>query len=278
MLIIQDSINHFGWLQAIQVIGFVASFTLVVLSVIYYRLYRNKKENFVQKIAEKETTPIDPGDYKVDENEKNVFISKRYRGFVIRVSPVFSGKKRNPDQLMFYSSYRHNFDNEAKETMLAHSHQLADIDFSDGYGIAVSKSPAAKFSDLNDAILRFLFTRLHREYQAEFERQTVTIFRSPDPDYLFIMLRSEVRHHIFLGRRLTFLEGIVIPENNISDGVVSINGVPPEMNEKGAYTFSLQKAESYNWGELIPKIEKTISAYFPEGADIIYKEIDLEIR
>lgn len=226
-----------------------------------------KRKKVIKEASEtKEIAPIDPGDYMVDEFEKNVFIGKRHKSLRIRIMPVYSGKKKDPDQLIFSMSWPHNFNAAKAQAMYAFNPELVEIDFNNFHSLTITKSPAAKFGDLEDNILRTLFSHLHREHGLRLERQSVILFREPDSDIISFKLKVETDKLMLLGKMLTFLEGIVRPED----------GIPEGMNIPGRYVFSIQKAETFEWAELLPKIKRTLVGFFPEGVDIIPMEVNFE--
>lgn len=259
MIILSFQTSIFGWPLVVFILG--VSLTCCII-------FRKKKDRTVAADAsqEKETAPIDPGDYEVDEFEKNVFIGKRHRGLRIRIMPVYAGKKRNPDQLIFSVSWPHSFNAAKAHAMYVLNPGLADVDFSDRHGLTITKSPAAKFGDLEDSILRTLFTHLHREHGLRLEKQFLTLVRDPDPNVMSLNFKVETDKLILLGKILVLLEGIVKPEN----------GLPEGMDMPGRYVFSIQKAEAFGWEELLPKIKRTLMSFFPEGVEIIPVEIDFE--
>ncbi len=228
-------------------------------------IFGPKKKKAIKEVLEKEeTSPVDPGDYKVDEFEKNVFISERHSGLRIRIMSVYSGRKRNPDQLIFSMSWPHSFNAAKAHAMYALMPGLAEIDFNDRHSLTITKSPAAKFSDLEDPILRALFSHLHREHGLRLEKQSIILVREPDPNVMFLNFKVETDKLILLGKMLVLLEGIVKPEN----------GIPEGMDMPGKYAFSIQKAEAFEWAELMPKIKRTLTSFFPEGIEIVPMEIE----
>jgi hypothetical protein len=92
------------------------------------------------------------------------------------------------------------------------------------------------------------------------EQQMVVISKVPNPDILVFALRIETRNHLRLGRNLINLPGIECPV---------ASDIPLCMDHKGQYFFGLEKAKSFTWEELLPRIKKIFEEYFPGGVEFI---------
>lgn len=200
---------------------------------------------------------IFPSEYLVDENDENLFHGLKIKGTSIRIINCYlSGKKQSKDSLIFATSLPHKLDAENAKLLLALIPQLTEVDFKKTHELKIFKSPAAKFSELQDSILKYLFFYLYSEYAWLNEEQVVYIDTACDPNCLSIGLKTQTYKHIPLGRMLFSINGI--KRNNDLE-------FPKEMVRKGNYSFILYKADNFDWNDLIPQINEILSMYFIGG-------------
>ncbi|HTH93489.1 MAG TPA: hypothetical protein VL576_03365 [Candidatus Paceibacterota bacterium] len=210
----------------------------------------------------KETIP-EPDEYVVDENDANLFHNKRYSDFSLRM--VFAISTVNKKDVMILTSslplqFNKSTFNIEKKELLATIPQIVNVTKSEDHGIALQKSPASKWDDIKDAILRFFFIHMHHVYAWKFEKQIVLISTVPNPDMLNFEMRLETKYHLELGRKLCAIKGM--------GGSSSLHdGLPICMDHDKHYDFGLGKATAYTWKELLPKIKKVFEDYFPAGVE-----------
>jgi hypothetical protein len=236
----------------------VVVLALALFAVIVFRTWRDRRKSsktlIVDETKDEEAvaeTVINPDDYVVDEDDKNLFHNLMNNDFSIRIRKSVQYK----DQLIFDLSLPHEYEID-RESMKALIPQLMVIASTDSHSLLVSKSPAAKFSDLQDQILRFLFSYLHDSYGWETEKQLVLISSSYGSDVVVFNLRTKTNHHFKLAEKLIALPGIIKEdEEDVMLGLC----------QKGVYEFKLKKAKAFSWEELLPKIEAVFIEYFKAG-------------
>lgn len=216
---------------------------------------------------EKTEEPGNPGDYEADPDDENLKYNLLNSELAIRVYKSYANKKKSdPDKLVFATSIMHKFDDKAKQLMLAEIGQLVDIDFSESHELLITKSGSSKFIDLEDAILKYIFSHLYQEYAWQLQRQEINAWDVMNVNLLKFSMREETHKHLALGYMLNNIKGI----SSITIGAfISKNescGYPVD-GKPGVYDFVLAKAFSYSWEELIPEIKKVFVDYFPGGVN-----------
>ena len=215
-------------------------------------------ETLVDEVKEEEATPVDPGDFVVDENESNLFHNLKNKDFSIRIIKNHSnGKEKDKDQLIFATSLPHKFNSFTFGAMQNYVPQLTDVDFSKSHELLITKSAASKFEDLQNSILRFIFLRLSREYSWLYEEQTVSIEQAPNENVLIFNLRVQTYNHLELGRAMFLINGI-------QTQLVGTH-FPLCMDHSNNYGMNLEKGVAFSWEELLPKIKEAFASHFPAG-------------
>lgn len=206
----------------------------------------------------KEEIVVSPDAYIVDEHDPSLFHSLKSQALHIRVIKNPSGSKtKNKDEMAFACSLPHKL--KATEIVIALFPQLILVDSSKSHEVLVLKSAASNFDELMEPILHFLFAHLYHHYSWMEEKQIVLVERH-NSGTLGFNLRLETRYHLPLGISL-------IAINGIESSIGSPGDFPICMDHKNHYEFSLSKAKTFTWEELLPEIKKVFNAYFPAGVE-----------
>ena len=222
-----------------------------------------KVENETLENVEKEAD-VNPGDFIVDEDDENLFHNVKRSDFSVRIMKSNSGaKEKNKDQLVFATSLPHKFNSFTPRAMKNYVPQLIDISFSGSHEIVVTKSPASKFKEVQDLILRFLFVRFNVKYNWLYEEQVVLIESRPNSDILVFNLKVQTCDHLELGAAMMEIKGIC--------GSSAGNGLPLCMDHSNRYDFHLEKGRAFEWEELLPKIKNTFREHFKGEVKFVEK-------
>lgn len=212
----------------------------------------------VDKVKEEKNDIIDPGNFVADDNDANLFFSLKDRSLSIRVIKSHpGGKEKNKDQFIFSTSLPHKFNPFTLKAMKNFIPQLTGVDFSKSHELLITKSAASRFDDLQNAILKFIFLRLNKEYSWLYEEQIVLIESCPNPDVISFNLRVPTSNHLELGIAIFEINGICTQ--------LAGEPFPLCMDHENNYDFNLEKGKAFNWEELLPEIKEAFLAHFPAG-------------
>ncbi len=217
-----------------------------------------------QSVVEEVAPVVSADEYVVDENDANLFINSLYKDFTIRTTLGIHLAK-SKDAMIFTTSLPWEAEaneyksNRFKNSFLAAVPQLTNVESGGTHEVLIHKSSACKWEDLKGGILKFMFYHLHKMYAWKFEKQTIFISKVPNEEIRSFDLRIETKYHLDLGRQLFAIRGITSS---------SADGFPLCMDHDGKYCFSLEKARSYTWVELLPEIKKVMERYFTAGFEL----------
>ncbi len=213
----------------------------------------------VQKV-EYDYNPSVPVDfYTIDPDDRNRYINKRYPGFTVRFVQM---PKKDHDCLQLYTSLPNQFlcpvDTNALRSAVP---ELATVENLDIHYLRLSKSPAVKWTDIENKILSFVFKHLHKVYTWKFEKQVVFVKEHhADSSVLNFNLKLETNYQLDLGRKLMNINGITWAFSSNS-----ATGAPACMEHDNVYEFNLGKGKSFTWEELELKVKKVFIEHFPTG-------------
>lgn len=231
---------------------------ILLVGIAIYLMVWKKKKKIEEPEPEKESLPPGLGDYKQDRWEENLYQSLMNHKIQIREVRVFKDRTEDKDKLVFASSLSFNFNADDKATLAALIPELTEVSVRNSHELILSKSPAASFAYLKKDILTHLFTYLNRKYDWMNKKMTVSIHYVHSGENLNCHLPDKTINHVRLGVLIDNIPGI-INHLNAADRMKRID----------TYQFDINKEESTNWKELLPKIQEVFRQYFTGGVEFI---------
>lgn len=229
---------------------------IVIFSPFFVWIRKRKKKKIAE--PEKESPPPGLGDYKQGRDEDNLYQSLMNPKIQIREVRVFRDRTEDKDKLVFASSLSFNFNANDKAALVALIPELTEVSVRNSHELILAKSPAASFYDLKNDIRAHLFTYLNRKYDWMNKKMTVSFRYAHSGLNLNCHLSAETADHIRLGILIDNIPGIV---NHLNAAY--------RMKISGIYQFDINKEESANWKELLPKIQEVFRQYFTGGVEFI---------
>lgn len=213
------------------------------------------------EVSHEQNEELESREYFVDKKDANLFYSKMFPDFSIRLTK-YNG---NPDLIRVSLSLPHFFEENTKLDLLSIIKTLvycgdgSGFDKSDTHSLYIQKSPAVKWDIVESKLLNFFFLHLYKIYGWIYESQQVVI-ESDDlkPNYMIFHLRTE--NYIQVDLIQSFMNIIGISGTSALDNSLGLF-------RKDKYSFLLEKAEAFSWEELIPKIKQIMIEYFPAGVE-----------
>ena len=168
-------------------------------------------------------------------------------------------EKASSDILMISSSWPIDMSEDDLKNFQDLLPELISIKAIERHQLSFKKSPAADFSSIKEAILKYLFCHLNKKY-AWLNKNAVVKFeahKNDRPDYMHCVLEYLLLEHLPLGINL----GII-------DGIENKNGIRRQMLTN-SHSFDIIKDEDKTWDELIPLIKSVFVNYFPKDVEFI---------
>ena len=219
----------------------------------------SEKEDVVQSVPQEPLITLSNSEkLRVDREDANLFYDTLNKKISIRVI-----RQKDKDQCIFATSIPHEFEMVDAALMRNAIPQLVEVKISQTHELLITKSPAAKFSDIDEDILDFIITHV-REIN-NWKTEKIVFFVLKDFGTYFFSSTIPICRFKNLDKKLSLIKGLQIHK----DG--SVFGLEKGQFEGINYNFSLCRGMSFPWGELMPEIKKVFESYSEGGVEFKYR-------
>lgn len=203
---------------------------------------------------------INSQNLRVDESDPNLFYDLGNEKFSIRVI-----KQKDKDQCVFATSVLHEFEEVDASLMKNAIPQLVKVQISNTHELLITKSPAAKFSDIGENALNFIFSHISDVDNWTKEKVVFIVTRTCNClDFSSVVPICKFKG---LNKKLSLIEGLNIRESGEPFGFENslFSGL--------RYSFTLfMGGSSFLWKDLKPEIEQVFRDYFKENVEFEYRQ------
>lgn len=218
----------------------------------------SKKEDVVQLVPQEPLITLSNSEkLRVDGSDANLFYDTLNKKISIRVI-----RQKDKDQCVFATSIPHKFMSVNASLMKNAISQLTEVKISQTHELLITKSPAAKFSDIGEDILNFIITHIREVNNWKAKKIVFSILN----DYTTCYFSSTIPICRFknLDKKLSLIKGLEINK----DG--SVMGIDKKEFEGIHYDFCLYRGMSFPWKELMSEIKKVFESYSEGGVEFKY--------